>query len=338
MCGIVGYIGNRKAVPIIMDGLKRLEYRGYDSAGIVAVSANGFNPLIIKQKGRVAGLEKSVDFNFDGNISIGHSRWSTHGAPNHQNSHPHWDCAKKIFVVHNGIIENYKILKEKLIKKGHIFNSETDTEVMPHLIEEILKSKKGQITFEEGVRLALKIIKGSYAFAILSADDPDKLIVARNSSPLIIGVGPSAGSGQAHSTSSEQAEYFVASDASPLLPYTRKVIYLNDGEYGILTKKGYRIADLERKPLAKETHIIEWSLEEASKQGHPHFMLKEIFEEPEAVFNSIRGRILLAEGKAKLGGLESVAAELRKIENIVITACGTAYYAGLVGRYLLEEN
>jgi len=323
MCGIVGYIGNKKAVPIIMDGLKRLEYRGYDSAGIVAFGKDIFNPLVVKQKGRVADLEKSVDFDFEGSISIGHSRWSTHGEPNHQNSHPHWDCAKKIFVVHNGIIENYKILKEKLIQKGHIFISETDTEVMPHLIEDILKSKNGKITFEEGVRLALKVIKGSYAFAILNNAEPHKLIVARNSSPLLLGIGKN--------------EYFVASDASPILPYTREVIYLNDGEYGILTRENFRVANLERKPLIKESQTIEWSLEEASKQGHPHFMLKEIFEEPEAVFNSIRGRIIPREGKAKLGGLESVSDELKKIENIVLTACGTAYYAGLAGRYLLEE-
>jgi glucosamine--fructose-6-phosphate aminotransferase (isomerizing) len=323
MCGIVGYIGNKRAVPVIIDGLKRLEYRGYDSAGIVAFGANGFNPMVIKQKGRVVDLEKSVDFDFDGSISVGHSRWSTHGEPNHKNSHPHWDCAKKIFVVHNGIIENYKILKEKLVKKGHIFTSETDTEIMPHLIEDILKSKNGKITFEEGVRLALNIIKGSYAFAILNTDDPQKLIVAKNSSPLLIGIGKN--------------EYFVASDASPLLPYTRRVVYLNDGEYGILTRKGYRVADLARRPLNKETCIIEWNLEEASKQGYSHFMLKEIFEEPEAVENSIRGRIIADEGRSKLGGLESVVHDLKRIENIVITACGTAYYAGLVGRYLLEE-
>jgi len=325
MCGIIGYIGNKKAVPIIIDGLKRLEYRGYDSAGIVAFGLKGEKPLIIKQKGRVADLEKSVDLDFDGAIGCGHSRWSTHGEPNHKNSHPHWDCDKKIFVVHNGIIENYKILKDMLVKKGHIFNSETDTEVMPHLIEDIIKSKKGGITFEEGTRLALKIIKGSYAFAILNIDEPQKLIAARNSSPLIIGVGKA------------QSEFFIASDASPLLTHTREVIYLNDGEYGVFTRDGYRIADLERNPLIKEKHIIDWTLEEASKQGHPHFMLKEIFEEPEAVLNSIRGRIIAEEGKTKLGGLESVSENLKKIDNILITACGTAYYAGLVGRYLLEE-
>lgn len=323
MCGIVGYIGNRKAVPILMDGLKRLEYRGYDSAGIVVFGKDINNPFLVKQKGRLSELEKKIDFNFDGTVGCGHNRWSTHGEPNHENSHPHWDCEKKIFVVHNGIIENYKSLKEKLINKGHKFSSETDTEVMPHLIEEIISAKNGGVTFEEAVRLALKTIKGSYAFAILNLNEPEKIIVARNSSPLLIGVG--------------RNEYFVASDASPLLPYTREVIYLNDGEYGIITKESIRIADLDRKPLNKDICIIDWTLEEASKQGFQHFMLKEIFEEPEAVLNSIRGRVIAKEGRVKLGGLESVAHELKKIDNIVITACGTAYYAGLVGKYLLEE-
>ncbi len=327
MCGIVGYIGNRKAIPVIIDGLKRLEYRGYDSAGIVALNENQHR--LFKNKGRVADLEKIVDFDFDGRIGIGHSRWATHGKPSYKNSHPHWSCDKKIFVVHNGIIENYKILKSKLQEKGHKFNSDTDTEVFAHLVEDILNSQKGRITFEEAVRLALKTIQGSYAFVIINLDEPDKLIVARNSSPLLIGIGD---------TSKETAqEYFVASDASALLSYTRGIVYLNDGEYGILTQKGYRIADLNRKPIQKETCLIEWTLEEASKQGYPYFMLKEIFEGPEAVENSSRGRVLVKEGKAKLGGIESVSQKLEKINRLVITGCGTAYYAGILGKYMLEE-
>ena len=327
MCGIVGYIGNRKAIPVIIDGLKRLEYRGYDSAGIVVFNEDDCQ--IVKNKGRVADLEKLVDADFDGTLGIGHTRWATHGKPSDKNSHPHYSCDKKIFVVHNGIIENYKTLKEKLEKLGHCFSSDTDTEVVAHLIEDILKSSKGKITFEEAVRLALKAIQGSYAFAIVNLDEPDKLVVARNSSPLLIGIGD---------TSSEHNhEYFVASDASALLSYTRGIVYLNDGEYGILTKSGYRIADLNRKPIHKEKQFIEWTLEEASKQGHPHFMLKEIFEGPEAVENSSRGRLILGEGKAKLGGLESVSNELKKINRLMITACGTAYYAGLIGKYLMEE-
>ncbi len=323
MCGIIGYVGNRKAVPVLMDGLKRLEYRGYDSAGIVVFGKDKSEHFLVKQKGRLSELEKKVDFDFNGTVGCGHNRWSTHGEPNHENSHPHWDCEKKIFVVHNGIIENYKILKEKLIQKGHKFSSETDTEVMPHLVEEIIRVKKGKITFEEAVRLALRAIKGSYAFAILNIDEPEKIIVAKNSSPLLIGVG--------------KDEYFVASDASPLLPYTRKVIYLNDGEYGVITKESARLADLDRKPLSKNICLVDFTLEEASKQGFAHFMLKEIFEEPEAVQNSIRGRIIAQEGKVKLGGLETVKEELKNVDNVVITACGTAYYSGFVGRYLLEE-
>ncbi len=327
MCGIVGYIGNRQAIPVIIDGLKRLEYRGYDSAGLVALNSGDYR--LFKDKGRVADLEKMVDQNFCGTLGIGHSRWATHGKPNYRNSHPHWSCDKKIYVVHNGIIENYKSLKEKLEEKGHKFNSDTDTEVAAHLIEDMLNSQNGEITFEEAVRLALKAIQGSYAFAIVNIDEPDKLIVARNSSPLLIGIGD---------TSEEKKhEYFVASDASALLSYTRGIVYLNDGEYGILTRNGYRIADLDRNPVQKEKHLIEWTLEEASKQGHPHFMLKEIFEGPEAVENSSRGRVIVNNGKAKLGGIERVSKDLKKINRLIITGCGTAYYAALLGKYMFEE-
>jgi glucosamine--fructose-6-phosphate aminotransferase (isomerizing) len=310
-----------------MDGLKRLEYRGYDSAGIVVLNKNDYR--LFKKKGRVANLEKIVDSDFEGNIGIGHTRWATHGKPSDKNSHPHWSCDKKIFVVHNGIIENYKTLKEKLEKKGHKFTSDTDTEVVAHLIEDILNSSKGKITFEEAVRLTLKAIQGSYAFVIVNLSEPDKLIVAKNSSPLLIGIGDTA--------KETEQEYFVASDASALLSYTRGIIYLNDGEYGILTQKGYRVADLERNPVQKEKQLIEWTLEEASKQGYPYFMLKEIFEGPEAVENSSRGRIIAKEGMAKLGGLENVSKELKKINRLIIAGCGTAYYAGLLGKYMFEE-
>lgn len=327
MCGIVGYIGNKKATPIIMDGLKRLEYRGYDSAGIVVM--NNDEHRLFKNKGRVAELEKLVEEDFNGNLGIGHTRWATHGKPSDKNSHPHFSCDKKIFVVHNGIIENFKELKDKLEKKGHSFNSDTDTEVMAHLVEDIFNSGKKRITFEEAVRLALRAIQGTYAFAIVNLDEPDKLIVARNSSPLLIGIGD---------TSEETAqEYFVASDASALLSYTRGIIYLNDGEYGILTQKGYRIADLNRKPIQKEKCLIDWTLEEASRGGYPHFMLKEIFEGPEAVLNSSRGRVLVKEGKAKLGGLESADKELKKINRVMLAGCGTAYYAAMLGKYIFEE-
>jgi glucosamine--fructose-6-phosphate aminotransferase (isomerizing) len=327
MCGIVGYIGNREAVPVILDGLKRLEYRGYDSAGLVVL--NKYRHQLFKEKGRVENLEKMVDPNFNGNLGIGHTRWATHGKPSYKNSHPHFSCDKKIFVVHNGIIENFKALREKLERKGHTFASDTDTEVMAHLIEEILNSGRGKITFEEAVRLALKAIQGTYAFAIVSTDEPEKLVVARNSSPLLVGVGD---------TDSEvNQEFFVASDASALLSYTRGIVYLNDGEYGVLTRSGFRIADLNRKPIQKETQLVDWTLEEASRQGHPHFMIKEIFEEPEAVENSNRGRVLFKEGKAKLGGLDNIAKELKKINRIILTGCGTAYYAAMLGKYMFEE-
>lgn len=314
-------------MPIIIDGLKRLEYRGYDSAGIVALDQNKYR--IFKNKGRVADLEKLVNPDLDGNIGIGHTRWATHGKPSYKNSHPHWSCDKKIFLVHNGIIENYKILKEKLERKGHEFDSDTDTEVMAHLVEDILNTSRGKITFEEAVRLALKTIQGSYAFVIANLNEPDKLIVAKNSSPLLIGIGDTA--------KDTEQEYFVASDASALLSYTRGIIYLNDGEYGVLTQRGYRIADLNRKPVQKEKQFIEWTLEEASRQGYPHFMLKEIFEGPEAVKNSSRGRIMAKEGMAKLGGIEDISKELKKINRLIITGCGTAYYAGLLGKYIFEE-
>lgn len=321
MCGIVGYIGNKKAAPIIIDGLKRLEYRGYDSAGIAAFTMDGSRSMVTKKRGRVGELEKLVDFNFDGTVAMGHSRWSTHGEPSDTNSHPHWCCENKIFVVHNGIIENYKALKERLIERGHEFRSQTDTEVMAHLVEDILKT--GTISFEEAVRTALQSIEGTYAFVVAHKDYPGQLIVAKKSSPLLVGLG--------------EQEFFIASDAAATLPYTNKVIYFDDNEYGVFSPSGYKIHTLDNKPVEKQTQLIEWTLEEATKQGYPHFMLKEIFEEPEAIENATRGRILPEEGLAKLGGLELIKNKLKKINRLVITSCGTAYYAGLVGKYMLEE-
>jgi len=320
MCGIVGYIGKRKAIPIVLDGLKRLEYRGYDSAGIAAVKNNG-DIYYKKVKGRVDALFASVNQNLKYSNSIGHSRWATHGSPSVKNAHPHSDCSGKIFLVHNGIIENYKELKRKLVKKGHKFQSVTDTEVVVHLIEDILEKKN--TTFEEAVRKALRLISGTYAFAIIYAKEPNKMIVARNSSPLLIGVG--------------EKEFLVASDASAVLPYTRQVVYLNDGEFAVITPKGYRIANLHRKPIDRKVENIEWSLEDAQKKGYPHFMLKEIFEEPKTVEDAIRGRLITEEGMVKLGGIESVQDELASINRLLIAACGTAYFAGLVGEYMIEE-
>jgi len=322
MCGIFGFISKDKikGIPLVIDALKRLEYRGYDSAGIVAINSKKI--LYQKKSGRIFELEKFLDNDFESNIAIGHNRWATHGQPTNKNAHPHHDCHKKIFLVHNGIIENYKELQVRLVKNGHKFSSETDTEVVAHLIEDFLKN--GNNSFEEAVRLSLKSIIGTYALVVINKNDSDKLIVARNSSPLLVGF-------------SDKCKY-VASDASALLPHTRKVVYLNDGEFAVLTSDDFRIATLDRKIVSREHEKIDWSENLAQKNNFPHFMLKEIFEEPDAVRNSIRGRVIIQDGLAKLGGLELKEKDLRKINRLVISACGTAYIAGLVGEYMLEEN
>jgi len=341
MCGIFGFVHTNKvkAIPIIMDGLKRLEYRGYDSSGIVVM--NGGNLFWKKKSGRIAELEKELNYDRLGTVAIGQTRWATHGAPTDKNAHPHFDCNKNIFLVHNGIIENHKELKVKLIKKGHVFSSNTDTEVVSHLIEDFmnlplltssLKSRKSKKiknktimghSFEEAVRLALKSIIGTYALAIVNRSDPEKIIIARNSSPLLVGFSDDA--------------KFVASDASAILAHTKKVVYLNDGEFAVLTPKDFRIATLDRRAVLRKEDKLEWDLESVGKKGFPHFMLKEIYEEPEAVANALRGRVIVKEGLAKLGGLEGVEKELRKMKRLIISACGTAYYAGLVGEYMIEE-
>lgn len=310
---------NKKAIPVILDGLKRLEYRGYDSSGIAAVTRRGI--FSRKKSGRISELEKIIDREVESNTAIGHTRWATHGAPTDRNSHPHFSCDRKIYLVHNGIIENFKELKDRLIKNGHKFRSDTDTEAVAHLIEDFYRDTN---SFEESVRLALKSIIGTYAFTIIHADHPGKMIVARNSSPLLVGF-------------SDDAKY-VASDASAVLPYTRKVTYLEDGEFAILTSKDFRIATLDRKAVEREHEKIEWSEDQVKKNKFPHFMLKEIYEEPEAVENAVRGRLIIRDGLAKLGGFETVEEDIRKINRLIITACGTAYFAGLVGEYMLEEH
>ena len=322
MCGIFGYVSrnNINAVPVILDGLKRLEYRGYDSSGIAAVTRRGV--FSRKKSGRISELEKILTQDIVSTAAIGHTRWSTHGAPTNKNSHPHFSCDKKIYLVHNGIIENFRELKAGLLKKGHQFTSDTDTEVIVHLIENF--ANNGENSFEESVRLALKMIIGTYAFTIIHADHSGKMVIARNSSPLLVGF-------------SDDAKY-VASDASAIIPYTRKVIYLEDGEFAVLTAKDFRIATLDRKAVEREHEKIEWSEDQVKKNKFPHFMLKEICEEPEAVGNAIRGRLIIKDGLAKLGGLEMVEKDLRKINRLIITGCGTAYLAGLAGEYMLEEH
>ncbi len=336
MCGIFGYVSknNINAVPVILDGLKRLEYRGYDSSGIAAVTRRGI--FACKKSGRILELEKNINREVESTAAIGHTRWATHGAPTDKNSHPHFSCDKKIYLVHNGIIENFRELRAKLLKKGHKFTSDTDTEVIAHLIEDFGNS--GGNSFEESVRLALKSIVGTYAFTIIHAEHPGKIIVARNSSPLLVGF-------------SDDAKY-VASDASAIMPHARKVVYLEDGEFAVLTPKDFRIATLDRKVIERSQENIEWPEDQVEKkylpsrlpagrqgrQEFPHFMLKEIYEEPEAVENAIRGRLIIKDGLAKLGGLEAVENDMRKINRLIITACGTAYYAGLVGEYMIEEH
>lgn len=323
MCGIVGYIGKQKALPVLLDGIKRLEYRGYDSAGFCVVAKSGA-VRSEKSVGRVANLENKIRDaeKFAGQVGIIHSRWATHGGVTEANAHPHSDCQENIWLVHNGIIENYKELKEELQKLGHNFKSETDTEVLAHLVEEF-KTKNPEFGLEESLRLALLSVRGAYGIAAIDSREPSKLVAARNFSPLLLGVG--------------KGEYFIASDASAVLKHTAKVIYLDDGEMAVLTSGGYNVFDLTRNIHEKKPEELDWSLEEAQKSGYPHFMLKEIYEEPEAIANSTRGRMIPKEGRVKLGGLARVEEKIRRVRRVLISGCGTAYLAGKVGEYMLEE-
>ena len=320
MCGIVGYIGEKEALPILINGLKALEYRGYDSAGVAVFSKNGAREK--KSVGQVEVLEKSVSNSADykGNLGIAHTRWATHGAPSEANAHPHSDCSRRIFLVHNGIIENYKELKKYLSGRGHIFKSETDTESVAHLIEDFLKEGKD---FKTALIDTLKMIKGAYALAVVDANNLEILYAAKLSSPLVIGVG--------------KDENFLASDPSAVIGKTRDFIYLKDGELAEITRDKINISNLEKQPTPIEIVRLEWDLEQAQKGDFPHFMLKEIFEGPEVVRSAFRGRIIPKENRVMLGGLEQVSDKLKKIKRLIILACGTSYYAGLVGEYLFEE-
>jgi len=316
MCGIVGYIGNKDASPILMAGLKRLEYRGYDSYGFCFL--NNGKASLFKRVGKIEKTEKEFFENdFKGNVGIGHSRWATTGLVTEENAHPHCDCKGEIFVVHNGIVENYKELREKLIKEGHGFKSETDTEVIAHLIE---KYYEGNL--ETAVGKALRDIRGTYGLAVISSREPDKLIAARMSSPLIIGVGTD--------------EFLVASDPSAVITRTRQIINLDDGEMAVLKKDGFCILK-EEKESQKNVETIDWDIEQAEKGGYEHFMLKEIMEEPNVIEDAMRGRLLEEEGSVKLGGLEGVQKQLREISDITLIGCGTANYACKVGEYMFEE-
>jgi glutamine---fructose-6-phosphate transaminase (isomerizing) len=323
MCGIVGYIGKQSAKPILIEGLKRLEYRGYDSAGLAVINSSG-KIFEAKAVGKVVELENKINGQeISGNVGIAHTRWATHGKPSDSNSHPHSDCQKEIYLAHNGIIENYKELKDKLIKKGHKFTSETDSEVIAHLIEEFNKNASRRMDFKNSVIESLKLLKGTYGLAIISRHEPDKIIAARMGSPLIIGLG--------------HDENIIASDVSAVVRHTDRVIYLEDGEVAVVEPQHYEVINIKKKKIDKKVTKLDWSIEKAEKSGFPHFMLKEIFEQPESISNSIRGRYILEEGRAKLGGLESVIDRIKEVEKIIITACGTARLAGLVGEYMIEE-
>jgi len=311
MCGIIGYIGERKACHIIVDGLKRLEYRGYDSVGVVTEA--GGKLYIKKGAGKIDELKEKLNLlEMPGKRGIGHTRWATHGIPNDANAHPHTDCAGEIAIVHNGIIENYLELKEELLQKGHKFKSDTDTEVIVHLIEDALKDFKN---FEDALRYALLRLKGSFALGIIYTKDKERLYFVRNESPLVLGVG--------------EGEMFAASDIPAFLPYTNKAVFLDDGEYAIVTKNSFVVKDLKTGEIKdKKVHEIDWTLEMAEKQGFPHFMLKEIHEQPKAIKEAIYGNV---------GKIGKIAREIADYEKIYIVAMGTSYHAGIVGKYLFQR-
>lgn len=319
MCGIVGYVGERDAADVLLKGLKRLEYRGYDSAGIVLINGE---LQYSKGKGKVDRLAKKVsEGGVSGKIGIGHTRWATHGEPNDVNSHPHLSESGEIAVVHNGIIENYNTLKKQLIERGKTFQSQTDTEIVAQLLEEIYITSKG-ITFEQAIQLTLKQIVGTYGLAIVNKNEPDKIYIARKGSPLLLGIG--------------EDEMFIASDASPIVGYTNKVVYLDDGEMATITKNSYSVKTIEDVELTKEVHELAISIEEIEKAGYPHFMLKEIFEQPRSIADCMRGRLNAENNIIQLGGIEDVMDDLVHAKRIVIAGCGTSWHAGLVGEYLFE--
>ena len=321
MCGIVGYVGLKKASGVLIEGLKRLEYRGYDSAGVCIYQGGQLH--IRKCPGRISGLEQRLTTEtaiLEGTIGIAHTRWATHGQPTEANAHPHCDQEGKIALVHNGIIENYATLKQFLINKGHDFQSQTDTEVLAHLVGDFYTDG---VTLEQAVLAALKEVSGTYGIAVISLSEPDKLVVARRGSPLLVGVG--------------NGEYIIASDASAIVEHTTSVVYLNDNEMAVISREGMRTMTLDNVTVSKEISQIEWSLEQIALDGYDHFMLKEIFEQPEVVRTSLRGRLNMREKTVQLGGLDKVAREMVKSHRIILTGCGTAWHAGLVGEYLFED-
>ncbi|MBS7565887.1 glutamine--fructose-6-phosphate transaminase (isomerizing) [Mucilaginibacter sp. Bleaf8] len=319
MCGIVGYVGFRDAYPIVIKGLQRLEYRGYDSAGVALMDKE---LRVYKKAGKVSDLENFVkDIDLKGSLGMGHTRWATHGAPSDRNSHPHSSGNRKLTIIHNGIIENYAVLKEALLAKGHVFKSDTDTEVLIHFVEDI--QQETGLDLQEAVRIALNKVVGAYAIVIMSTDEPDMLIAARKGSPMVIGVG--------------EGEYFVASDATPIVEYTKNVIYLNDNEIAYIRRDDLLIKNIDNTVQTPYIQRLELQLEMLEKGGYEHFMLKEIYEQPRSIRDCMRGRIYPEQGKVQLGGIKEYTEKLKNIDRIIIVACGTSWHAGLVGEYLIEE-
>lgn len=320
MCGIVAYVGNREAYPILINGLKRLEYRGYDSAGIAVIENDDL--VITKKSGKVQNLQEDADLlQFKGTIGIGHTRWATHGEPSDRNAHPHYSSSESHAIIHNGIIENYDVLKQDLEKHGYTFKSETDTEVLINFIEYIKNSES--VSTEVAVRIALKRVVGAYAIVVLSRDEPDKLIAARKGSPMVLGLG--------------KGEFFIASDATPIVAYTNEVIYLNDEEIAIIDRSGYQIKNIQDVPQNPHIQTLDLELDALEKGGFEHFMLKEIFEQPNSIADCMRGRLNAKEGTLTLGGIRNYANRLINAEKIIILGCGTSWHAGLVAEYIIEE-
>ena len=320
MCGIVGYVGSEEAGPILLQGLKRLEYRGYDSAGVALL--NGTGVQVVKRAGKLSSLEKAVqDAAPSGNCGIAHTRWATHGAPNEPNAHPHISSQGDIALVHNGIIENATDIRTQLSAIGYVFTSETDTEAVVHLIDRLWVEGE---PLEDAVAAALRRIEGAYGIAVVSSRDPGKLVIARNGSPLLIGVG-------------KNGETLAGSDAAAVIALTRDVVYLDDGDYAVLDMDGYRIKNFYGAPVTRTTHEVTWDLEAIEKGGYEHFMLKEIFEQPSSLRDVMRGRLMEEDGDSRLGGIADHQPNLSRVKRVVITACGTSWHAALLGEYMIEE-
>jgi len=317
MCGIIGYIGAKDAVPFLIEGLKRMEYRGYDSAGVAVLDGGGITTR--RAAGKIARLEASLAATpARGACGIGHTRWATHGPPTERNAHPHLSGDGTVAVVHNGIIENANALRALLKEKGYEFRSDTDTEVMAHLVQELFEG-----SLETAVLSALREVEGTYGLAVVSSRDPGKIVAARKGSPLLIGIG--------------EHEHFLASDASAILSHTRQVVYLDDGDVAVLEADSYRVLDVNAMPLSRRVDKIEWELGAIERGGYAHFMLKEIFEQPQTVENAMRGRLIVEDGTSKLGGLNLSHEQLMAIDHVIITACGTSWHSALIGEMMIEE-